>query len=386
VSQTLPTNAPALSADDIEQVGAYARTLGFSQIACAPIDLSSAEPGLRAWLDAGFAGSMHYMAAHGMKRARPAELLPGTVGVISARMDYLPDAPPVRAAADEAVVSVYAKGRDYHKVLRQRLASLGARMQAQFAPRWPMHEFSFRAFTDSAPVLEAELATRAGLGWRGKHTLVLSREAGSFFFLGELFVNVALPESAPVSDHCGSCSACIDACPTGAIVAPYRLDARRCISYLTIESAQPIPHEFRRLIGARLYGCDDCQLACPWNKFAQSAVLADFAVRPLWARPVVAELLRWTETDFLQATEGSAMRRIGYARFVRNACVVAGNALASGGLVAAQIQALVAALEAVAARTWAESEDPAEHARWALAQLRLAPSLMNSSVVTPIDT
>jgi epoxyqueuosine reductase len=307
----------------------WARELGFSQIGITGVDLSAAEPGLAAWLQAGFHGTMGYMAAHGTKRARPAELLPGTVSVISARMDYLPrDAAPTwlndeaAAAADpsRAVVSVYARGRDYHKVLRARLAQLAARLQQELG------SLGHRVFTDSAPVLEVELAQRAGLGWRGKHTLLLSRDAGSMFFLGEIFIDLALPFDEPVSAHCGQCAACITACPTGAIVAPYRLDARRCISYLTIEHSGPIPEEWRGAIGNRIYGCDDCQRVCPWNKYAQTSVLQDFDVRGLLGCATLLQLWAWDEADFLRHTEGSAIRRIGHERWRRNLAVALGNA------------------------------------------------------------
>ncbi|MFM8610678.1 MAG: tRNA epoxyqueuosine(34) reductase QueG [Burkholderiaceae bacterium] len=350
----------------------WGHELGFSQIGIAPVDLSSAEPGLLAWLQAGFHGQMDYMARHGLKRARPAELVPGTLSVITARMDYLP-----RAGGDsdpaawldrewqrlqrpgEAVVSVYARGRDYHRVLRQRLAQLAERI-AQHAPA-----LVARAFTDSAPVLEAELAVRSGLGWRGKHTLVLSREAGSMFFLGEIFVNLALPADEPVPAHCGSCEACITACPTQAIVAPHRLDARRCISYLTIEHDGPIPEALRAPMGNRIYGCDDCQLACPWNKFAQRSPLPDFDERDGLAGSAIAQLLAWDEAEFLRRTEGSAIRRIGHARWQRNLCVAAGNALASAGLPPDDVHALRTALQPLR-----QSSDAvlAEHAQWAWAQ------------------
>jgi epoxyqueuosine reductase len=294
------------------------------------VDLSSAEPGLQAWLDAGHHGRMHYMAAHGLKRARPAELVPGTLRVITARMDYLPqDTEPGWQAVEwagletpgQAQISIYARGRDYHKVLRQRLQKLAERLQAEVGP------LGFRVFTDSAPVLEVELAARSGLGWRGKHTLTLHRDAGSMFFLGEIFIDLALPATEPVTGHCGECRACIDVCPTAAIIAPYRVDARRCISYLTIEHDGPIPTELRPLIGNRVYGCDDCQLACPWNKFAKPAVLADFDVRPGMAGAPIAQLLGWSEDEFLRSTEGSAVRRIGFIRWRRNLAVAAGNAL-----------------------------------------------------------
>jgi epoxyqueuosine reductase len=293
------------------------------------IDLTHAEPGLRAWLAAGFHGDMAYMARHGMARARPAELVPGTVSVVCARMDYLPpDAPSDWAThelnrlgqAEQAVVSLYARGRDYHKVLRQRLQQLAQRM----ATHWGA--MGHRVFTDSAPVLEVELASRAGLGWRGKHTLLLDRSAGSMFFLGEIYIDRVLPFSAPAGDHCGTCQACISACPTGAIVAPHRLDARRCISYLTIEHDGPIDPELRPLMGNRVYGCDDCQLVCPWNKYAQPAKLADFQPRQGLSDPQVLDLWAWSETEFLRRTEGSAIRRIGFERWRRNLAVALGNA------------------------------------------------------------
>ena len=327
----------------------WALELGLSQIGVSGIDLSQAEPGLQAWLDAGFHGGMGYMASHGMKRARPFELVPGTVSVITARMDYLPQGtPPDWVAAEqarslragEAIVSVYARGRDYHKVLRARLQKLAERIALEVGP------FGHRVFTDSAPVLEAELATRSGLGWRGKHTLVLSREAGSMFFLGELFVDLALPPTDAVSAHCGQCSACLQACPTQAIVAPYRLDARRCISYLTIEHEGPIPIELRPLMGNRVYGCDDCQLVCPWNKFAKVHTLPDWQPRQGLTGSAIAELLGWDEAEFLRRTEGSAIRRIGHGRWLRNLALAAGNALASGALPATEAQALRQALQA----------------------------------------
>ena len=329
--QEVPSTVEAAAL--LNRLRGWAHGLGFSQIAVADVDLRSAEPGLLAWLEAGHHGRMQYMAAHGLKRARPAELVPGTLRVISARMDYLPrgTAPGWQAVEwaglaqpTQAQVSLYARGRDYHKVLRQRLQKLADQLEADVGP------FGYRVFTDSAPVLEVELATRAGLGWRGKHTLALHRDAGSMFFLGEIFVDLPLPLTEPVSAHCGECSACLDACPTGAITAPYRVDARRCISYLTIEHDGPIPEALRPLVGNRVYGCDDCQLACPWNKFAQPAVLADFDARPGLAGTSIATLLGWDEGEFLRRTEGSAIRRIGFARWRRNLAVAAGNALRQG--------------------------------------------------------
>jgi epoxyqueuosine reductase len=352
-------NGPQLVAD----IGRWARELGFSQIGVAGVDLSSAEPGLAAWLANGFHGEMDYMQAHGLRRARPAELVPGTVSVLTARMDYLPHATPEGwqqrefdrlQRPQEAIVSLYARGRDYHKVLRSRLQKLSERIAVEVGP------FGHRAFTDSAPVLEAELAARSGQGWRGKHTLVLNREAGSMFFLGEIYVDLALPARAPVTDHCGSCSACIDVCPTQAIVAPQRLDARRCISYLTIEHAGPIPEEMRPLMANRIYGCDDCQLVCPWNKFAQRNALPDFDERAGLSGAGLATLFAWSEEEFLRRTEGSPIRRIGHARWLRNIAVAMGNALRG-----AQDADLRSAL---AER--AQHPDPLvrEHVAWALAQ------------------
>ncbi|WP_295523397.1 tRNA epoxyqueuosine(34) reductase QueG [Limnohabitans sp. Rim8] len=331
------------------QIQIWAGELGLSQIGVTGVDLSSAEPGLQAWLAAGFHGSMGYMQSHGMKRARPAELVPGTVSVITARMDYLPQGTPPDWLAQEsarslqpgeAVVSLYARGRDYHKVLRGRLQHLQDRIAQAIGP------FGHRVFTDSAPVLEAELATRSGLGWRGKHTLVLSREAGSMFFLGELFVDFALPDTPAVSPHCGQCTACMDLCPTQAIVGPYRLDARRCISYLTIEHAGPIDEALRPLIGNRIYGCDDCQLACPWNKFAQVSTVPDWQPREGLGSSSIVQGMSWSEAEFLRRTEGSAIRRIGHARWLRNLALAAGNALSATSLTPAQRQDLLMALSA----------------------------------------
>ena len=347
----------------VEQIGRWGRELGFSQIGVAGVDLSSAEPGLLAWLAQGCHGDMGYMQAHGVRRARPAELVPGTLSVITARMDYLPraTAPDWQAAElarldrpGEAVISVYARGRDYHKVLRARLQKLSERIEAEVGA------FGHRVFTDSAPVLEAELATRSGQGWRGKHTLVLSREAGSMFFLGEIYVDLALPPSPPVTAHCGSCSACIDACPTGAIVGPQRVDARRCISYLTIEHAGPIPEDLRPLMGNRIYGCDDCQLVCPWNKYAGRSALPDFDERAGLAGSQLAELLAWDEAEFLRRTEGSPIRRIGHERWLRNIAVAAGNAL--------RRRQDADLRHALAARASHPSALVREHVAWALAQ------------------
>jgi epoxyqueuosine reductase len=359
MSQPTCLDTDALTA----QLRTWAHELGFSQIGVAGVDLRDAEPGLQAWLAKGFHGSMGYMLRHGLKRARPAELVPGTLSVITARMDYLPRASGADWQAIEwrrlqepqqATVSLYARGRDYHKVLRTRLQQLADRMADAVGP------FGHRVFTDSAPVLEVELASRSGIGWRGKHTLALHRDAGSMFFLGEIYVDLALPESAPAGAHCGSCSACIDVCPTRAIVAPYRLDARRCISYLTIEHDGPIPEELRPLMGNRIYGCDDCQLVCPWNKYAQRASLPDFDVREDMADATLPALWAWSEAEFLRRTEGSAIRRIGYRRWRRNLAVAMGNALRATG--SSELR------EALAAQRDAADELVREHIDWALAQ------------------
>jgi epoxyqueuosine reductase len=352
-----------------QQLEGWARSLGFSQIGVADVDLSDAEPGLLAWLAAGFHGEMGYIPAHGLKRARPAELVPGTVRVVTARMDYLPRTAPHDwvgqewqrlATPSQAVVSLYARGRDYHKVLRQRLQALADRIAEVAGP------FGHRVFTDSAPVLEAELATRSGLGWRGKHTLVLSREGGSTFFLGEIYVDLPLPTTPAAPAHCGRCTACLDACPTGAIVAPYRLDARRCISYLTIEHPGPIPPALRPAIGNRIYGCDDCQLACPWNKYARRSTLADFDPRePLGGASLLA-LWRWDEAEFLRRTEGSPIRRIGHARWRRNLAVAMGNAIAAGDGAAPALR------EALAAAREASDVLVREHIDWALSRAKAA--------------
>ena len=341
----------------------WGRELGFSQIGIAGIDLAAAEPRLAAWLDNGFHGDMDYMAAHGTKRARPAELVPGTASVITARLDYLPRATDPGwqqiewqrlGEPRQAALSMYARGRDYHKVLRQRLRQLADRIAAAVGP------FGHRVFTDSAPVLEVELAARSGIGWRGKHTLALDRVGGSMFFLGEIYVDLVLAATAPVEAHCGTCSACIDVCPTQAIVAPYELDARRCISYLTIEAKGAIPVEFRAAIGNRVYGCDDCQLACPWNKYATASPLADFDVRPLLDGPSLLALWAWSEADFLRATEGSAIRRIGHERWQRNLAVALGNAFRATG-----DDAIAAALQA---RRDEATPLVREHIDWALLQ------------------
>ena len=340
-------------------IKAWGRELGFQAVGIADADLSAAEPGLAAWLAGGFHGEMDYMRRHGVRRARPRELVPGTVRVISARMDYLPDAadgPAALADGEKAFVSRYALGRDYHKVLRARLQKLADRIGAAVGP------FGYRVFTDSAPVMEVELAARAGLGWRGKHTLLLSREAGSYFFLGEICTDLPLPPDASVDEHCGTCGKCLDACPTGAIIAPFRLDARRCISYLTIELKGPIPVELRPLIGNRVYGCDDCQLVCPWNRYARVTREPDFRVRNGLDDIELVELFGWTETGFRERLSGSAILRIGYERWSRNLAVGLGNAPTS-----ARVRAALRA----------RADDPSslvrEHVAWALARHEAAP-------------
>jgi len=356
------TSPPARSYLDDAQLTDLARTiktwgreLGFQALGISDIHLDEHEARLHQWLTEGFHGEMRWMARHGNRRSRPAELIPGTLRVISARMDYLPPggAAPGKVLRDRRLgyVSRYALGRDYHKVLRKRLQQLAARIQARIGP------FGYRAFTDSAPVLEKALAEKAGLGWIGKHSNLLDRRTGSWFFLGELYVDLPLPVDAPASNHCGSCRACLDICPTRAIVAPYRVDARRCISYHTIELHGPIPVEFRRAMGNRIYGCDDCQLICPWNKFARPTPEADFLPRHGLDAANLIELFGWDETTFLTRTEGSAIRRIGHERWLRNIAVALGNAPCS--------DAVVAALSARAAHPSALVR---EHVAWALAE------------------
>jgi epoxyqueuosine reductase len=393
----------------LQQMRGWAAELGFSQIGVTMPDVGDAAQRLQAWLMAGHHGTMDYMQRHATLRAAPTALVPGTLRVVSVRMDYLPshgvrgaigamgdglvdavsgnepagpivDAPSPNASAEDAsaedasaedawrdvewqrlatptqaTVSLYARGRDYHKVMRQRLQQLADRVAAHIGP------FGYRAFTDSAPVMEVQLATQAGLAWRGKHTLALSRDAGSMFFLGELFVDVPLPLTESVSAHCGTCTACIDVCPTQAITAPYQLDARRCIAYLTIEHEGAIDESLRPLLGNRIFGCDDCQLACPWNKHAQRARLPDFEPRDAWHNPSLLSLWAWDEATFLQRTEGTVLRRAGFQRWRRNLAVALGNAKRAGALDAPGEGDLQAALAGA-------SPMVAEHILWALAQ------------------
>ncbi|MEA3197127.1 MAG: epoxyqueuosine reductase [Gammaproteobacteria bacterium] len=350
-SSLSPFDASALLAD----LRRWSKELGFAGLGVARIDLARDEAHFLDWLSAGFNGEMAYMSRHGVKRSRPAELLPGTVSCISVRMDYWPsgaaDAGATLADGSVGYVSRYALGRDYHKLMRTRLQQLCDRIQSAVGP------FGYRVFSDSAPVLEKALARNAGLGWIGKHTNLIDRNAGSYFFLGEIYLNFELPHDEPSTAHCGSCAACMPACPTGAIVAPYRLDARRCISYLTIELAGSIPLEFRRAIGNRIYGCDDCQLVCPWNKFARPTAEKDFAVRHGLDHSQLAQLFSWTEAEFLERTRGSAIRRIGYERWLRNIAVALGNAPTSP-----------AVLESLHNRAQHPSPLVREHVHWALAQ------------------
>jgi len=334
----------------------WGRALGFDAIGFADTGLGAAESELAAWLEAGFHGEMDYMASHGTKRSRPAELVPGTVSVVAARMNYLPQAAPmdvVLADGTRAAISRYALGRDYHKLLRNRLQKLADRIATEIGP------FGYRVFTDSAPVMEVALASKSGLGWRGKHTLLLTREAGSYFFLGEIYTDLPLPADRPQADHCGTCRACLDCCPTQAIVAPYTVDARRCISYLTIELKGAIPAALRPLIGNRVYGCDDCQLACPWNRYAQVTGEADFAVRNGLDAAALADLFAWTEEEFRVRLASSAIHRIGHERWLRNLAIGLGNAPSS--------PAIVAALET---RRDHPSALVREHVLWALARHR----------------
>jgi epoxyqueuosine reductase len=337
------------------RVKRWGRELGFDAVAIAGTDLARDEARLIEWLGRGWHGEMDYMARHGARRARPAELVPGTISLITARLNYAAagtrDAWETLEDPSSAFVSRYALGRDYHKVLRAKLQALADRMVAELGP------FHYRVFTDSAPVMEVSLASMGGLGWRGKHTLLLSRDAGSMFFLGELFVSLDLARDEPTSAHCGTCEKCIEVCPTQAIVAPYQLDARRCVSYLTIEHHGPIPEDLRPLMGNRIYGCDDCQLVCPWNKYARAANDPDFAVRNGLDRASLIELFAWTEEEFMRRFEGSAIRRIGHEKWLRNIAVALGNAPTSSDV--------ITALEN-------RSDHPSalvrEHVRWALAR------------------
>ncbi|HXR51828.1 MAG TPA: tRNA epoxyqueuosine(34) reductase QueG [Steroidobacteraceae bacterium] len=351
-----------LTRDDLRDL---ARAAGFNAVGVSGVELPEDEARLNQWLAQGFHGRMHYMERHGTRRSRPAELQPGTLRVISARMDYWPDeaadAQQVLEDPQLGYVSRYALGRDYHKVLRRALAGLAETIAARIP-------HAYRVFVDSAPVLEKALARNAGLGWIGKHTNLISRDAGSYFFLGEIFTDLPLEMDEPVGAHCGTCTACMPACPTQAIVAPYQLDARRCISYLTIELRDAIPEELRPAIGNRIYGCDDCQLVCPWNKFAKAAAHPDFRIRHALDAPRLTELIRWTRAEFESRFEGSAIRRIGYEAFIRNVAVALGNG-----------PPLPEAIAALRERCSDDSELIAGHARWALERVSAAATSLSAA-------
>ena len=333
----------------------WASELGFQQTGYCDIDLEQAEQRLNEWLEHGYHGEMHYMEKHGTSRSHPEQLVPGTLRVISVRLDYLPETRQSVVNAlespEQAFISRYALGRDYHKLIRNRLQKLADRIASRIGP------FGYRVFTDSAPVLEKPLAQKAGLGWIGKHSNLINREAGSWFFLGEIYTDLPLPVDHPATDHCGSCSACIDVCPTSAIVKPYVVDARKCISYLTIEYSGSIPPRLRPLLGNRIYGCDDCQLFCPWNRFASLTTETDFLPRNSLDSETLVNLFMWSEADFLTRTEGSAIRRIGYELWLRNIAVALGNAESSKEVLAA-----------LNYRRNHESELVREHVNWALQQ------------------
>jgi len=349
----------ALAMDSLmDKLSIWAQSFGFQKLGVSNIDLSKAEIQLSTWLKAGFHGEMDYMAKHGTMRTRPEELLPNTVRVISVRMDYWsePAAEPwgVLDNDQQGFISRYALGRDYHKLMRKRLAQLANKIQQEVG------EMGFRVFSDSAPVMEKALAEKSGLGWIGKHSNVLTREHGSYFFLGEIYTDMPLSLTEPVAEHCGSCTACIDVCPTQAIVEPYVVDARRCISYLTIELKGAIPIEFRSMMGNRIYGCDDCQLICPWNKFAQMTVESDYLPRQGLDSPQLLDLFAWTEHAFLTRLEGSPIRRIGYESWLRNIAIALGNARSSPEIIAALTLRLDDASDMVK-----------EHIHWALEQHRI---------------
>ncbi|HCC81787.1 MULTISPECIES: tRNA epoxyqueuosine(34) reductase QueG [unclassified Methylophaga] len=349
------SNTVQLSRTLLKDMQIWARSLGFQQLGVSDIDLSAAEDQLQQWLARGFHGEMEFMQRHGSLRTHPEELMPGTIRVITARMDYWPetasDAWQVMGESELGFISRYALGRDYHKLIRKRLLRLSQRIEEAVGA------MGYRVFTDSAPVMEKALAQKSGLGWIGKHTNVLNRQNGSYFFLGEIYTDLPLPLTEPVSDHCGSCTACIDICPTQAIIAPYELDARRCISYLTIELRGSIPVEFRPMMGNRIYGCDDCQLVCPWNKFAQMTTESAYLPREGLDAPQLVDLFTWTESEFLQRLEGSPIRRIGYECWLRNIAIALGNAKTS--------QTVLAALKD---RIEYPSELVREHVQWALEQ------------------
>ena len=347
----LTTDFPALAQD----IRTWSKELGFDEIGITNTELSDHETHLMNWLAAGYHGEMQYMQDHGTKRSRPDDLIPGTIRIISTRINYqtpeAADEEEVLNNKEQAYISRYALGRDYHKIIRKRLQKLADKIEQEVGP------FGYRAFVDSAPVLEKALAEKAGLGWIGKHTNLINKQCGSWFFLGELYTDLPLPVDSQIENHCGTCSACIDVCPTNAIIAPYKLDARRCISYHTIELKTSIPVEFRKAMGNRIYGCDDCQLYCPWNRFEQKSELADFAVRNHLDAPELIELFGWSEDEFLKNTEGSAIRRIGYEQWLRNIAVALGNAPSTSNVI-----------NALKEKQLHPSDLVREHVTWALEQ------------------
>lgn len=339
----------------LSQMQSWGKELGFQQLGISNIDLAEADSALSEWLAAGFHGEMDYMARHGSLRSHPEELLPGTIRVITARMDYWPElaVEPWSVIEDpsKGYISRYALGRDYHKLMRKRLQKLASRIEQEIG------EMGYRVFSDSAPILEKALAAKSGIGWIGKHSNVLNKAHGSYFFLGEIYTDLPLAETPATTDHCGDCIACIDICPTQAIVAPYKVDARRCISYLTIELRDSIPVEFRKAMGNRIYGCDDCQLICPWNKFAQATVESDYSPRQGLDAPQLLDLFAWTEAEFLSRLEGSPIRRIGHECWIRNIAIALGNAESSDDVIAG-----------LNTRKDDDSELIKEHVAWALVQ------------------
>ncbi|MFW5451865.1 MAG: tRNA epoxyqueuosine(34) reductase QueG [Methylophagaceae bacterium] len=348
-------NTAFVANDLLDKMRTWSQSYGFQQLGISDVNLQDAEELLADWVQAGFHGEMDYMVRHGTKRSRPEELMPGTIRVITVRMDYWPDVAeePWSVLENDQLgfISRYALGRDYHKLMRQRLLKLSKKIQQEVG------DMGFRVLCDSAPVMEKALAEKSGLGWLGKHSNILNREHGSYFFLGEIYTDLPLPTTESISDHCGSCEACIDICPTQAIVAPYKVDARRCISYLTIELRGSIPVEFRSMMGNRIYGCDDCQLVCPWNKFAQATIESDYLPRQGLDSPQLLDLFLWTEQEFLSRLEGSPIRRIGYQCWLRNIAVALGNATTTPEI-----------LSALTTRLESSSELVKEHINWALEQ------------------
>ena len=378
------TNNPAINYPElVEKIKCWGKELGFSQLGITDIDLSKHEQALKQWLANNYHGNMDYMARHGLMRARPAELELGTIRAISVRLDYLPTqakCAKILKSKNHAYISRYALGRDYHKLMRKRLQQLGKKITTYIEQLEGEH-FNYRPFVDSAPILERPLAEKAGLGWVGKHSLLLNKEAGSWFFLGELLVDIPLPvtsietKSESSSDNsCGNCVACIKICPTKAIVEPYVVDARRCISYFTIESPDPIPLELRPLMGNRIYGCDDCQLICPWNKYAKLSLEEDFQARHQLDEVTLLELFSWSETYFLENLQGSPIRRIGFQSWQRNIAVALGNAPFDIAIITALEQKLSTATTMVA-----------EHIQWALKQQHSQQSLNNNNANTRLN-